>query len=216
MVDFKPVRELSGSYKIENKKLTIANLSFGPVGAKGLVDLADPYKLDVLINIDSMPMSDFLKFWMRKDKYESSSGDVAGEIKATGTLDQPYLKGNFKSFHTNILDYNFDSIVLNMEGTYPHFTIDNTSNLSKADGMSFLFNGPITIDGKNLKSQIKNLKVAAFVKESDTEKEWTIKRFNEAGENSAEVKYFIRTEDVVGSKDDEETAIFGIERSTQF
>lgn len=217
MVDFKPVKELSGSYKIENNQLMITNISFGSVGGKGLVELTAPYKLDFLIDIAYMPMADFLKFWMQKDKYESSSGEVAGQIKASGTLDQPFLKGNFKSFDAKVIDYNFNSIVLNMEGVYPHFTIDNTSSLSKADGMSFTFNGPINIDdAKNLKRQIKSLKVSPLVKESDSRKEWTIKRFNEDGEDSAELKYFMRKEGVVGSKNDEETALFGIERSMQF
>jgi len=217
MLDFKPVKELSGSFKIENRQLVITNVSFGSVGSSGLVDLTAPYKLDFLIDIAYMPMSDFLKFWMRKDKYESSSGEVVGQIRATGTLDQPYLKGNFKSFDADIVDYNFDSIVLNIEGVYPHFQIDNTSSVSKVDGMSFSFKGPINLyDSKNLKRQIKNLKVSPLVKESDSRKEWTIKRFNENGEDSAELKYFMRKEGVVGSKDDEETALFGIERSLQF
>ncbi|MGE0268012.1 MAG: hypothetical protein AB7S78_06120 [Candidatus Omnitrophota bacterium] len=217
MVDFRPVKELSGSYKIENNQLIITNVSFGSVGFTGLVDLTAPYKLDFLVDIAYMPMADFLKFWMQKNKYESSGGEVVGQIKATGTLDQPYLKGNFKSYGAKIIDYNLNSIVLNVEGVYPHFTIDNTSSLSKADGMSFTFNGPINIDdAKNLKRQIKSLKVSPLVKESDSTKEWTIKRFNEDGEDSAELKYFMRKEGVVGSKGDEETALFGIERSMPF
>lgn len=217
MVDFKPVKELTGSFKIENTKLALTSISLGSVGCNGLVELAAPYKVDVLFDIAYMPMADFLKFWMQKDKYESSSGEVVGQIKASGTLDQPYLKGNFKSFDTAISEYNFDSIALNMEGVYPHFLIDNTSSVSKSDGMSFSFTGPITLgDSKNFKRQIQSLKVSPLVKETDSKKEWTIKRFNEDGEDSAELKYFMRKEGAVGSKNDEETALFGIERSMPF
>jgi len=152
-----------------------------------------------------------------KNKDYNSAGQVAGVIKATGTLDRLNLRGNLKSYNGRIKDINYDSIALNIEGIYPNFQIDRSSNLSRVDGMSFSFNGPIDFgDRKNFKRQLKGLNISPLVKESASQKKWTIKRHKESGADSAELKYFIRKEGSFNSSNEEEAALFGIERSLEF
>ncbi len=216
VVDLKPVKELSGTFKIGNNHLVLNDVSFGALNTSGYIDLQAPHKLDVGINVNFMEMEDFLKFWMNTENY-SSSGQVAGVIKATGTVDRLNLRGNLKSFDGRIKDMNYDSLALNIEGVYPDFQIDKSSNLSRVDGMSFSFDGPIDFaDRKGFKRQLKNLNISPLVKESASQKKWTIKRHKESGADSAELKYFMRKEGSIGSQNEEEAALFGIERVLEF
>ena len=216
IIDGQPVKELSGGFRIEDGQLNLSQISFGSVDMNGVMDLSAPYKVDVNFDIRYMPMAAFLKFWTGRDRYESSQGDVTGTIRASGPLGRVLLKGNLKSFQARIKDHKFDSIVLNLEGHYPDFYIDNSSRMSKVDGVSFTIDGRIDLaDTKNFKRQLKKLQLSPLVKESSSLKEWTIRTQKEAGEKSAELEYFIRNEDKLGTNE-EETTMFGIQRSVQF
>lgn len=215
VVDFKPVKELSGTFKVGNNHLVLNDISFGSLDCSGYIDLEAPHKLDLSLAVNLMEMKDFLKFWMRNKDYDSA-GQVAGIIRATGSMDRLNLKGNLESYDGFIKDLTFDSLVLNIEGVYPDLLIDKSSNLSRGDGVSFTFDGPINFEDRtNFKRQLKSLNFSPLVKESSSQKKWTIKRHKEGGSNSAELKYFIRKEGD-GSQNDDESALFGIERSLEF
>lgn len=216
IIDGQPVKELSGGFRIEDGKLNLMQLSFGSVDINGMMGLQAPYKVGVNFDIHYMPMAAFLKFWTGRTKYDNSRGDVIGTIRASGPLDRVLLKGNLKSYQAEIQKNQFDSIVLNLEGHYPDIQIDKSSRLSKQDGVSFSIDGRIDLkDHRNFKRQLKKLHMSPLVKESTSLKEWTIKTQKEAGEDSAELEYFIRNEEKLGTNE-EETTIIGIQRSLQF
>jgi len=96
LINYKPVRELSGSFEIKDQRLYLTELSFGSLNCNGYIDLVQPYKLNLSLNLSDVSMSDFLNFWSTNTRYESS-GAVSGEIKASGTLDNLALMVMFKS-----------------------------------------------------------------------------------------------------------------------
>ena len=200
LVDFKPVNELTGGFEVNNRRLHLTKLSFGSLNCNGYIDLVQPYKLDLSIDIADMGMTDFLNFWSTKAHYDSA-GAVSGNIKASGTLAKLLLKGSLESRNGFVQKLNYDSIILNIEGVYPNMEIAQ-STVSKSDGVSFSLDGPFNLsDRTHFKKQIKDLNVAPLVSDSGSEREWTIKRFNQENDDSGmiEIKYRLREGDALGT-----------------
>lgn len=217
IVDGKPVKELTGGFRIEDGRLNISDLRYGSIDLNGVMDLSAPYKMDFNFDVRYMPMASFLKFWTGRNFFDRSKGDVIGTIRALGPLDRVLLKGNLKSYNARIRGNEFDSIVLNLEGNYPNFVIDKSSRLAKQGGVSFSVDGRIDLGNlKTFKRQLKKLHTAPLVKESESLKEWTIKSQKEVGTDSAALEYFIRNEEKLGIDETEEDILFGIQRSMQF
>ncbi len=217
IIDGLPVKELSGGFRIENGGLRLSEVRYGSVDVTGVMDLTAPYKMDFDFNVRYMPMAAFLKFWTGRDRFDSARGEVVGTIRALGPLDRVLLKGKLTSHQAEINGNQFDSIVLNLEGYYPNFIIDKSSRLAKQGGVTFSVDGRIDLGNfKTFKRQLKKLHTAPLVKESESLKEWTIKTQKETGTDSAALEYFIRNEDKLGTDEEEEEILFGIQRSMQF
>jgi len=199
LVDYKPVRELSGSFEVKDRRLQLTALSFGNLQCNGYIDLSSPYKLDLVFNLYDVDMPDFLNFWGVGREYESA-GAVSGEIRAFGTPDRLALKGNLESRQGYVQKLDYDIISLNIEGVYPHMEVAH-STISKSDGMSFTLDGPLDLHDKaNFKKQIKALTVAPLVNDSGPEREWTIKRLNNPVDSeTTELKYRFRKGDALGT-----------------
>ena len=217
LVNYKPINELSGRFEIKDKRLYVLALSVGNLTCEGYLDLASPYTLDVAVNLLGVDMKDFLNFWGSGKKYESS-GDVFGEIKASGSLDHLVLKGNLESRNGFVQKLDYDAIVLNIEGVYPFMRIAH-STVSKADGVSFSLNGLFDLsDRANFKKQIKELTLAPLVNDSGSEVEWTIKRLNSEGSGMTEFKYHFKKGDAlgIGPSAGGEIDMLGVERTRKF
>jgi len=217
LVDYKPIRELSGGFEVKDQRLYLTELSFGNLNCNGYIDLIKPYKLNLTLDLLNVGMSDFLNFWSASKKYEAS-GAVSGKIKASGTLDNLALIGNLESRNGYVKQLNYDIIILNIEGVYPHMRIEH-STVSKSDGVSFTLNGPFDLsDRANFKKQIKALTIAPLVSGSGSEREWTIKRLDLEKSGVTEIKYRLRKGDAlgIGTSASDETDMFGFERTQKF
>ncbi|MBN1870151.1 MAG: hypothetical protein JW847_06235 [Candidatus Omnitrophica bacterium] len=217
LVDFKPINELSGRFEIKNKKLYMIALSVGNLTANGYLDLTAPYALNVTVRLLGVDMKDFLNFWGSGKEYESA-GDVFGQIRASGSLARLELKGNLQSRTGFVQQLNYDTIVLNIEGTYPLMQITR-STVSKSDGASFSLDGPFNLsDKKNFKKQIQALTLAPLVSDSGSETEWTIKRLNPQDSRTTELKYHLKKGDALGTGPSagDEIDMLGIERTRKF
>lgn len=217
LVDYKPVRELSGRFEVRDKRLYVTSLSFGNFGCAGYVDLAPPHKFDLVLHLAGVGMNDFLSFWTGGEKYESS-GAVSGEIKASGTLERLALKGSLESRRGFVRKLDYDVISLNVEGVYPHMQIVN-SIISRSDGASFTLDGPFNLKDKdNFGKQIKALTLAPLVRDSGTEMEWTIKRLNPQDSGTVELKYRYKKGDALetGPSAGNGIDMLGVERTRKF
>jgi hypothetical protein len=215
LLDYKPVKELSGGFEIRDHRLYLAALSFGNLKCSGFIGLVPPYKLDLVFHLFEIEMEDFLDFWGVGKKYESS-GLVSGEIRSYGTFDRLVLKGSLESRHGFVHKLDYDIISLNVGGVYPDMSITN-SMISKADGVSFTLGGPFNLkDKENFKKQIKALTIAPLV--SDSRSEWTIKRLNPGVSGTTELKYRFRKGDALGNgaPADEKIDMLGVERTKKF
>jgi hypothetical protein len=215
LIDYRPLRELSGQFEINNKRLLLTSLSIGNIACSGYIDLVHPHKVDLIFVLSSVDMDDFLNFWVRDKKYDSA-GAVFGEIRVTGELDQIFMKGNLESHNGFIKKLRYDSIYLNVEGFYPNIQITNSS-ISETDSLSFTLDGKINLsDQKNFKKQLKALTISPLVSDSISEAEWTIKRFKEHDSGTTEIMYRLRKGEGAGSSVFDESDMLGIERTMEF
>lgn len=215
ILNYKPIRELSGNFEIDGKRVHLREVIFGSIRCSGYIDFLDPFKVDLDFDLSSIGMEDFLAFWTGSEIYEAS-GDVSGEIYVTGSLKQPVLRGNLLSNNGLIKPLKYQTMKLNIEGLYPRMQILQ-SYISQSDGLSFSFNGPIDLSDKtNFKKQIKALSIVPLVQNTEDRIEWTIKEFGEEEGSSTKIKYLkIKNQDDTRFSQ-ENGDILGVERSVDF
>lgn len=215
LIDYKPIRELSGQFDVTDGRFFLRALSFGNLLCEGSVDLVSPHKVDLTMSLNHVGMEDFLSFWMGGRKYDAS-GTVSGRISVLGTLERPVLKGALESRGGTIGTFVYDSIYLNAQGVYPELEVVN-STVSPRDGMSFVLDGPVDLsDGENFQKQITALTFSPLTSESPLGREWTIKRLKEKGSSSTQIKYLLRDGDRLPSSSSGPSGMVGFERTVEF
>jgi hypothetical protein len=216
LINGRPVRDITGTFKVRDKKLLLEYFSVGDITGRGVIDLAHPFQADLAFHFTEIPMRDFLAFWSEESLELEARGAVTGEIRATGSLLRPLLlRGTFSSFYGLVDNLNYESIVFNAEGVYPviHFA---KSTVTPTEGLSFSLEGSVDLsDRENLENQIEALQKSPLVSETDTSLEWTIKRRETEGTSGkTELKYMRRKNQDGSFK--EESDMLGIERSIEF
>lgn len=216
LVDYKPIRELRGTFEFSEGKITINQASIDHMEILGSVDLSPPFDLNLDLKLKAMDMETFLGFWIRNKVY-TAAGDVYGKIKISGQLNKPFLSGALQSRDGVVGRRYFDSISVNLEGMYPYMQIYD-SVFSEAGGLSYAFDGPLALnDLKNFKQQVKNLNFSPIVNESDSRVEWTIKRFQHSTDESTEIKYLRRKDDKLDSTvPQQQSEMWGVQRTMKF
>lgn len=213
LVDYKPVREITGSFFAKDRLLTLRSFRIGGVNANGSVELRPPYAINLAINLDRIPMNQFLDVWAPDRTYESD-GEVSGLIKLSRNAYELYVNGKLKGNDGYIKTFGFDDIRLDIEGIYPNLQISK-SRVLKKDGVSFEFEGPINLkDMKNVKQQIQELTYLPVVRGTELEREWTIRQVRDDTVGKTTLKYMLRKE--TDGTSNENSAILGIEKSLEF
>lgn len=214
LVDFKPVREMSGEFRIQNNRLYLNQFLVSDMVCNGFIDLQAPYKMDLSFKLNDITMNDFLRIWT-KNKDIPSGGYVTGEIKAAGSFEDLHLKGDLASHNGFVKKLEFDTMHLKIEGVYPHMEILD-STVTRPDGLSYTIAGFVNLnDTENFIRQIKSLKFAPVVSETASQREWTIRRLKLDETTTTEFKYLMHKEDGLGFLP-EESDMLGIERSVEF
>ncbi len=211
LINYKPIRELASSFEVKDSRLLLKSLLFGNLSCQGSLELVYPYKMDMKVLLHEVAMEDFLNFWMGSNEYKSF-GTVSGEIGVSGTWDRIGLKGNLESHDGYVEQLKYNSIHLNAQGVYPRLSIGQ-STISKVDGLSFTFSGPVDLsDQENFTKQIGALVLSPLVSDSASEREWTIKRLNQPNSGATEIKYLLRNED----KSDGVSGMLGVQQTMSF
>mgnify|MGYP001608266852 FL=1 len=215
LVDYHPIRELAGHFEIKNQRLSLDSFSFGNLTFTGGVDLVYPHMVDLVIRLNSVLMKDFLDFWVKNNGYESD-GTVSGEIRVSGPLSHPALKGSLESHNGFIAELSYNSIDLNAQGTYPRIHLAR-SVISNTDGVSFNLDGLFDLsDLENFGKQINSLTFSPLVSDSLAQREWTIKRLRQGGSSATEIKYLLKKGDGMGSSQSDGSGMLGLERTVEF
>jgi hypothetical protein len=165
-----------------------------------------------LLNMD-MPM--FLNIWMR-DHTPASSGPVNGEIKISGSRENIQMRGVLQSYNGFVDNFHFNSINLNIEGSYPVLQISN-SMMSREDGLAFTIDGPFVLgQADNFKKQIQNLTIAPLTGGDERQSEWIVRRIKHEQTGTTEIKYLLRQDEGMSRTRDEQPTMFGVQKSMDF
>lgn len=211
LVDYRPIRELTGRFEIRDKQIFLDSLSFGNLVWRGAIDLTYPYAMDLVVSLHDVAMEDFLNFWVKDKQYESF-GTVSGEIGVSGTWDRLSLKGSLESYDGYVEELQYNTIHLNAEGIYPKMRIV-PSLLARTDGVSVTFSGLFDLsDQDNFRKQLGALVLSPLVSNSASEREWTIKRVQQPKSGATEIKYLLRKDDKLGGESD----MLGVEQKVNF
>lgn len=216
LINYKPVEEAFGLFEVKGDNLYFNSLSVGNALLRGSVQIVAPYALDLSVQLSSVPMSDFLTFFVGKHEI-AADGTVTGEIHISGKLDQVQLKGNLASYYGLVHTLNYDNITLNAEGIYPIIHISE-SNITQADGVTFNIAGNIDLSDKgNFKKQIRLLTKQPLIRSEGEELEWTLKRLrSQEHSGTTELKYLLRKEDDINTLSEGGSEMLGVERRVKF
>lgn len=116
IIDYKPFKELLGSYLIEEGILKIPSLALGDsYRLTGAVELTRPFLADLTIWIDGADMMDLLVF-CKDIKEDALSGRIEGEFRVKGPLASPQVMGRCLVKDGNFGDLEYGSMWVDLEG----------------------------------------------------------------------------------------------------
>lgn len=216
LLNYKPVKELSGQFEIKEQKVYFNSLSFGSIFCKGYIQLTPPFKIDLLIRLSGMDINDFLGFFADRKKIVAN-GQVDGEIYVSGSLGRMELEGKLLSYDGVVNQLEYSAFILDAKGVYPNINVSG-SNITQQDGMTFNLVGMINLgDKENLGKQIKALVKEPLVRKDEQSLEWTLRRIrsnNRSG--TTEIKYLRRKGKDLNETSEDDSGLFGIERRMEF
>jgi hypothetical protein len=172
-----------------------------------------PYEVDVSLKAQNVLLTDLFSWLGQEDHY--SQGEVSGQIRFSGILDYLAIKGKLFS-SGQVGDLRYDSIAAGFEGFYPIIKLIDTS-VTQEGGISFFLEGNIDLskDFKNFSEQLAKMKMLPLIRQTDIDREWTIRRETEGRRSGeTEFKYRLRKEREISGV--EEGGMLTIQRSIKF
>lgn len=216
LINFKPISEVAGQLEIKEQKIYFHSLSFGQLSGRGVVEMKYLPAINFVLKLSDVPLQDFLALWVDGEEM-AAEGFVNGEIQIGGEWNRLLVKGTLSSYNGRVEDWNFDSIVLNLEGIYPVIHLYN-SNVTESNGLSFGIDGSLDLEDKeNFPKQLLALTKAPLVNQDSSELEWTFKRIQKGEKGSTtELKYLLKKKISTSPSETETSDMLGIERRVPF
>ncbi len=214
LFNHKPISELSGQFEIKNHILYLPAASMDGINFQGSIELFYPYKINISLQLEGIPMSDFLSVWVDNPDIRAQ-GNVFGSIQIAGVPGHLIVKGNLATYNGAVEELEYDSIVLNLQGQYPVLKLMN-STVTKADGVSFNVNGNFDLSHREyFRKEIEALTKSPLISKGDSEWEWTIKR-KDKDVSTSEFKYFLQKKNSQENPLKEESDVLGVEQKIKF
>ncbi|MDD3374598.1 MAG: hypothetical protein PHY73_02610 [Candidatus Omnitrophica bacterium] len=204
-----------GAFEFKDDKFFLDPVSFNGLTARGYLSLLKPYDIDLSLLFLDVLLSDFLS-WVNPGHNMYAESDISGKIQLSGVADHPFVDGKLSSYDGQIEDFKYDNIVLNFQGSYPIFELIQTS-VTEQGGVSGNVEGTIDLSEGfvDFEKQIAKLKVSPLIRETDIQKEWTIKQQKgRKRESETQFKYRMRKDQ--GSPGYGEADMLTIQRSIKF
>ena len=217
LIDYKPIRELSGQFEIKNGRLYLNALSVGGLKGDGSIELFGPFKVNVTLKLSEIAMPDFLSFWMGDVEDVPSSGMVSGQLQVTGPIGQLAITGSLMAYNGVVGPFVYESIVLNLEGLYPILRLTN-SRVTRAEAVSFNLDGYLDLTKKGkFQEEIAALTRSPVISQKSDRQEWMIThQADDDHANTKEFKYFLQKKDNGNLTSEVESEMLGVERSLKF
>ena len=217
LINYKPVRELSGLFEIKKQRLFINSLAWEGFNISGHIDLWHPFSVDLLIFFEDVHLTDIALLLGCHESDLRLSSFASGQIKLTGHIGNLFLKGKAVSYEGNIEDLKYDSLMVNFEGFYPRVEVFD-SRVVQTDGLNYNLEGYFEFTGGcDISDKMGNLKTSAVVEQKPADREWTIKSKQEQGSRQAtEFKYRLKLPGDSETTFGKEEGLLGVEHSIKF
>ncbi|MBF0485293.1 MAG: hypothetical protein HQL16_02140 [Candidatus Omnitrophica bacterium] len=195
-VNNKPVQDLNLKFAVRDRKFIIDSFLAGAFSGRGEIALWGEHRASLFFELLSADLEDVERMVLSDQKRGFDlSGVITGAVALSGPLAKPEIKGHFSSYNGRIKTLNYDSIILQFEGTYPMIRL-NDSLVTQAEGFTFKVAGPIDLsDMPKLAMQIRQLKKSPIVTADKNKREWVFKRLSSEKDSVTEMKYFFTKDD---------------------
>jgi hypothetical protein len=204
---------VKGKFRLKDNKVFFENCVWAGLEVQGYWSLVSPYEVDLSVDAQHVLLVDLFSWLGQEENY--AQGEVSGQVHFSGILDYLAIKGKFFS-SGQIGDFRYDSIAANFEGFYPIVKLTDTS-VTQEDGASFFLEGNVDLskDFKKFSEQLAKMKMLPLIRQTDVDREWTIRRETEDSKTGAtEFKYRLRKEREVSGL--EEGGTLTIQHSIKF
>ncbi|MBF0122438.1 MAG: hypothetical protein HQL21_03380 [Candidatus Omnitrophica bacterium] len=213
LLDYKPIRDLYLKFSIEDRKLVVDSFWIGAFSGHGAVDLVGDRRMDVAFEVLSLDLEDMMALIhpQVKTKPLAFTGVVTGELKMRGAFSRPEVSGRLVAYNGRFKVLDYDSIVLNIDGTYPLLRLPEVI-ITSAEGLSFRVKGAVDLsDLAHLDRQVRLFQRVPIVASSGGRSEWVFKRLTSDGASKTEMKYFLMKDDRGDA-----SAVVGVQKSIGF
>ena len=169
--------------------------------------------MDVALEVLSLDLEDITALLHSRvqTKPLAFTGVVTGELKMRGALSRPEINGRLVAYNGRFKALDYESIVLNIEGTYPLLRLPDVV-VTSAEGLSLRVKGAVDLsDFAHLDRQVRAFQRIPIVSSSGGRPEWVFKRLSSDGASKTEMKYFLMKDDRWDA-----SAVVGVQKSIGF
>jgi hypothetical protein len=213
LLNYIPVRDLSFKFALRERKFFIYDLSLGAFSGRGDIAFGNERRINITVDLLPLDLEEAVNFLglESKGKPMPLTGVATGMVNLNGALDRPDIKGRLAFYNGRLKAFDFDSIMLDFEGTWPLVRLKD-SLVTQAEGFSFKFKGVLDLsDLANLSTQVRMFQKVPIVSEDKAKREWIFKRQRDGRDLKTEMKYFLLKDDRGDTG-----AVLGVQKSLEF
>ncbi len=216
LMDQKPTGDFEADFEIREGKFFLRSLFSENLTAKGVIQVAAPYAMDMDMEVSDVDVNAFLAAMDPVNK-GTVLGPFYGKVRVFGDPDRVAMKGRLATRSGMINGLSYEDMLLNFEGNFP-VVIVNDSSITQPDGMVFNLSGTLDLTNlKNFDTQLSRFTSEPMVRHDGRDLEWTLKRLqNDRGNGTSEVKYLLRKGSGSHPSVREGGGMLGLERKMEF
>jgi len=213
LLNYIPVRDLSFKFALRERKFYIYNLSLGAFSVRGDIAFDSGRRINFTIDLLPLDLEEAGTFLGidTKNKPMPLTGMATGMVNLNGALDRPDIKGRLAFYNGRLKAFDYDSILLDFEGTWPLVRLKD-SLINQTEGFSFKFKGVLDLsDLADLGTQVRMFQKVPIVSVDKAKREWVFKRQRDGRDMKTEMKYFLMKDDRGDTG-----AVLGVQKSLEF
>jgi hypothetical protein len=178
VVNHRPISEIEASFIIDPERIRAVYIKLGNSALlSGFFDIKPRGRMDINLNFTDFILQDFFDIFMKKRP--DISGRISGNISIEGPFTGPELKVKLTAYEGHLSDVNYDNMLVNASGAWPHLMIEDSRITHK--GSSLMLDGELDMRSFGTRHFMDDITVTA----SDNTimwEGWDITRMDESRE----------------------------------
>jgi len=216
LLNYKPFREVAGSFHFKEGKLIIEKVTWAEMSFSGQLNLKTPFDLDFTVEINDMDINELVPLAGIKSDRLFLSGLVSGKLRVFGRLNGIQIKGQLRSKEGQIEDFSYRDANINFGGFYPLLDIVDSS-ISDEQGYIYSLVGRFDLlDINNFTSSQHQINVSPFSDRNFNSQAWTIRKEGLGRDSELEFGYRLKPNRISEGLSGSREGMLGIERKHKF